>query len=191
VSRIKRLQKEIKGAEVSIERMSEEDVEDVMKIQKASCHFNEFHDSESTFMKVLEFFPEGCACLLVNGKKVGFIMCYPVIRGAEHLHKSRDNLSLTGKEDCLFIHEISIHPLFQRRGLIKPLFNYFNNLTNKLALKFQSLVAIPNFIEGTQEGQLIYHQTASFWNKVKGFKYKKYFPYKGMPTYYMEKKLNS
>lgn len=111
----------------------------------------------------------------------GYILLQPFYRGAvndvndvKEFSKwiaERDHLPRT-ETDCIYVHEISVHPDFRGQGLTMPLTQYAETLARGDNFKWLSLVAL-----GPALG---------FWKRT-GYTLEREIDYAGHACYYMEK----
>lgn len=119
-------------------------------------------------------------------KMAGYIITQPFNRGdvnevndttemTEWLEKHKGATLSRGPEQCLYIHEIAVHPDFRGQGLTRPLIEFTENLARKCGFQWMSLVALSSAF--------------SFWKRT-GYTLVRELDYEGHTCYYMEKRLD-
>jgi ribosomal protein S18 acetylase RimI-like enzyme len=165
--------------------MTREYVSDIVYIQKQS-YSKVYHESIDAFLNMIDSFSSGCYLLQVtvkdnngegtNRKEIaGYIISHPYVRGQIQKLNS-GSLTITGKEDCWYIHDCCLALKFQRKGLSKIMIQNVEQMTLSKGLDTICLVSVQN--------------TFKFWERL-GFKIKKELFYGDLPSYLMEKDLRS
>ncbi len=157
-----------KGHKIETGPVRNEDIDDLLDIQRR-CYTEEYIETGETFKGLIESYPDGNMLATVDGSAAGYIFFHPFFIG-----KVKDmNLSavrLTGKEDCMYIHDMCVHPAFRGMGITRPLLEHLNNVTRKAGFSVQALVSV--------------QQSRTFWESH-GFAVSRNITYGGKPAYYM------
>lgn len=121
-------------------------------------------------------------------KMCGYILAQPFDRGvindvsdvtelAKWLEAKKKSGNHTPSDDeCIYIHEISIHPDFRGQGLTRPLVEFTEKLARQHGYRWMSLVALETALP--------------FWKRT-GYTLVRKVDYEGHTCYYMEKCIDS
>jgi GNAT superfamily N-acetyltransferase len=122
---------------------------------------------------MLKAFPAGANFLVVGKKIVGYLFFHPWFSGrAKELNNK--SFSLTGKEDCLYLHDLAVLPEARGKGITKTALDYFDSVAKQLGFSQQFLVAV----QGSKE----------FWES-NGFSTIKEISYGNQTAYFMKKEI--
>jgi len=157
---------------VEIRRIEEGDLGKVLEIARLS-YTEEFYEDEEIYKMKCKFYPEGTLLLLCDGKEAGYLISHPA---EDDVVYSLNNYSLksSGKENCMYLHDVTIHPDFRKKGLMGRLMERFNELTKKEGFTRQTLVSV----QGSRP----------IWEKY-GFSVVKEIEYSGKKAYFMKRVL--
>jgi GNAT superfamily N-acetyltransferase len=157
-----------KGHKIETRPVESKDIDDLLDIQK-HCYTDEYIETGETFKGMMGAYPDGSVLATVDGSAAGYIFFHPFFIG-----KVKDmNLSavrLTGKEDCIYIHDMCVHPAFRGMGITKLLLGHLNNVTRGTGFSVQALVSV--------------QQSRAFWER-QGFAVSRSLTYGGKPAHYM------
>eukprot|EP01087_Luapelamoeba_hula_P008144 TRINITY_DN201_c0_g1_i1.p1 TRINITY_DN201_c0_g1~~TRINITY_DN201_c0_g1_i1.p1 ORF type:complete len:300 (-),score=53.58 TRINITY_DN201_c0_g1_i1:129-1028(-) len=114
----------------------------------------------------------------------GYVLAQRFFRGEIHADDDSQGLMETEKAvkegrkkyDCVYIHELSVHPAFRSKGCSSPLLARVDDLAIAEGVRHISLVALPD--------------ATDFWIH-QGFKELYKLDYAGIPSIYMEKELKA
>jgi len=124
----------------------------VIEIQN-KC-FQKFHEENiNVYDTFINVFPDGAWGAFYEDKLVGQIFFHPYKNQTEK--PLNTELTITGEEDCMYLHEIAVLPQYRSHGISNFLLDKFNEVSRKYQIMNQSLVSVENSVE--------------FWKK-KGFK---------------------
>lgn len=115
-----------------------------------------------------------CGYILAQPYRRGQINDVDDVKGFENWIRDRSRLP-RDDQDCIYIHEISMHPCARGKGLTLPLVQYTERIARKGGFKWMSLVSL-----GPALG---------FWKK-NGYVLVRELDYGGHTCYYMEKNLS-
>ncbi|MDP8262417.1 MAG: GNAT family N-acetyltransferase [Candidatus Ancaeobacter aquaticus] len=156
--------------DIKIKQIQDNDLDDVLDMQKQSF-LKEYQEERDTYKRKLDYYPEGNKLLTYDGQNAGYIISHPSCEN--HVHElNKQEMSSTGEENCMYLHDLAIHPEYRNKGLTHVLMEYFHSLTHKEGYKTQALVAVQN--------------SKSFWEKHE-FKSVKEIEYGGEKAYYMKR----
>ena len=160
-------------AHFTVRAVVHENLNEILELQKLSYR-KEYWETKETFETMLNVYPKGCRVVFVDSKAVGYLFFHPSLEGKiQKLNYT--SLKLTGKEDCMYLHDLSIHPDYRGKGITKFLLNYLNESTKEEGLHKQMLISVQDSV--------------LFWEK-NGFEKVEFIKdYGGLPAYYMIKSL--
>jgi GNAT superfamily N-acetyltransferase len=160
--------------EIKIKQVTHEDLDTIMELQK-SAYVEELLEKKEAYEKMLAAYPDGFKILLVDGRPAGYVFYHP---GFEDQIQPLDETSLkiTGEEDCMYLHDMVVHPDFRGKKLTRPLFECFDQATKEKGFTKQALVAVQDSFR--------------FWQKY-GFTVAKEIEYGGLPAYYMKREVKN
>lgn len=79
----------------------------------------EFWESNESFRRRVEQFPEGCrACVNEDDEVIGYMFCHPWVKGSVVPLDCR-NLKLPENPDCFYIHDIAVLTGHRRKGIAR------------------------------------------------------------------------
>lgn len=81
------------------------------------------------------------------------------------------SLSVSGEEDCYYLHDMCVHPAHQRRGITRLLFRKILQTAEEFGFDTLALVAV--------------QKSRKFW-EAKGFASRRKLLYGGLSAHYME-----
>ena len=149
------------------------EVEEVTKIQKL-CYNELFWETGESFAGMIDVYPRGCIGIFVNNIFSGYVFFHPYYK--DQVKPLNHVFRLDGTENCVYLHDLAIHPNYRGLGLSRILIDRVDLESCRIGLLTQCLVAV----QGSQ----------SFWQKH-GFKIIKEAKNYGHPTYYMKKRINT
>ena len=147
------------------------EIEEATKIQKL-CYNKLYWEGAETFARMVDVYPKGCIGLYVNDLLSGYVFFHPYqedrVKPLNHVFR------LNGAEDCVYLHDLAIHPNYRRLGLSRILMDLVDLETCNIGFVIQCLVAV----QGSH----------SFWQKF-GFKNIKEVENYGLNAYYMKRRI--
>lgn len=154
--------------EVSINRIVPSEIPLVLEIQR-DCYGEEYIEDSVTFARMIAVYPQGCLGVSVGGNLAGYVFFHPF---HENVVKPLDHpLALDGTEDCMYLHDIAVHPRYRGMAFTRALLERFDLETGNEGFNVQCLVSV----QGSQE----------FWRNH-GFEVvRKIEGYGETPAYYM------
>jgi ribosomal protein S18 acetylase RimI-like enzyme len=159
--------------EISTNFITSDDIEEVTKIQKL-CYNKLYWESCETFAGMVDVYPTGCIGLYVNDPLSGYVFFHPYqedrVKPLNHVFK------LDGTEDCVYLHDLAIHPNYRGLGLSKILMDLVDLETCNIDFVTHCLVAVQD--------------SHSFWQRY-GFKKIKEVENYGLHAYYMKRRIQS
>jgi len=157
---------------ISINQISLGEIESVLEIQR-DCYGEGYIEDSGTFTRMIAVYPQGCLGVSVGGIRAGYVFFHPY---HDNIVKPLDfQLALDGREDCMYLHDIAVHPRYRGMGLTRLLMEGFDRETRGEGFNVQCLVAV----QGSQE----------FW-RSNGFEVvREIESYGESPTYYMKRDL--
>jgi ribosomal protein S18 acetylase RimI-like enzyme len=143
----------MQGNQFIIRRMSETDLDIVLKIQSQS-YIPFFHESKAVFSEKLKLFPNGCCIGYLDNDPVAYLFSHP---WSQELIVELDTplKALPNNPDCYYIHDLSVSSQFHRKGIGKKMFSKAKELT--IEYHFTKIVLVA--VQGSQ----------NFWAKF-GFR---------------------
>jgi len=133
---------------ISIDRISLREIESVLEIQR-DCYGEGYIEDRETFTRMIAVYPQGCLGASVGGIFAGYVFFHPY---HENTVKPLDfPLDLDGTEDCMYIHDIAVHPRSRGMGLTRMLMERVDEETRSRGFDVQCLMAV----QGSQD----------FWEK--------------------------
>jgi GNAT superfamily N-acetyltransferase len=143
----------MKTEKILICRLSEIHIQEMMNIQKV-CFLEEYRESVSVYDTLIKVFPDGALGAFYNNSMLAYIFFHPY---KDKTVKPLDSgLALTGKENCMYLHEIAILPQYRAQGIPSLLIDEFDKVSRQYRMNSQSLVSVQDSME--------------FWKK-KGFEF--------------------
>ena len=152
-----------------VRQIVKEDLKQLLELQRV-CYVKNYWEDQSVFEKMLLVFPEGAFLILDKDKLIGYIFFHPYTFGK--IKSLNNSLMLLGDENCLYIHDLCIHPNYRGLGLTKLFLDLFNQKTHFYKYNYQALVAV----QGSEK----------FWRKF-GFQISKKIKYRDKDAYYLTK----
>jgi GNAT superfamily N-acetyltransferase len=141
----------IETEKIFICRLSEIHIQEMMDIQKI-CFREAYCENVFVYDALVKVFPDGAWGAFYNDRMIGYIFFHPYKdKTAKPLNSE---LLLTGKENCMYLHEIAILPQYRAQGIPSRLIYEFDKVSGQYRMNCQSLVSVQNSME--------------FWKK-KGF----------------------
>lgn len=117
------------------------DIDKIVNIQY-SCYSLDYHEPKEVFLEIMKAFPEGATGAFINGDLAGYIFFHPFSKNkVKPLHFL---LSLSGYEDCMYLHDIAILHNYRSLGISEMLLAKFNAETEKHNMDTQTLVGVQN-----------------------------------------------
>ena len=160
--------------EIKTRQIVQEDLDAIMEIQEAS-YSKEYQEGRETFEKMFEGYPEGFKIVLVDDEIAGYVFYHPAFEDKlQDLNET--TLEITGNENCMYLHDMAIHPKFRKLGLTRKLFECFDKATKEKGFRKQALVAVQG--------------SSGFWEKY-GFVVTKDVVYGGLPSHYMKREIKN
>jgi len=156
--------------DVEIRRIEERDLSKVLEIAALS-YTKEFYEDEEIYKMKRKLYPQGSLLLLCDGKEAGYLISHPAEEDVVY-QLNNYSLAASGKENCMYLHDVTVHPDFRKKGLMGRLLEEFNKLTEKEGFRSQTLVAV----QGSRP----------IWEKY-GFSVVKEIEYSGKKAYYMKR----
>ena len=132
----------------TIKKLTYACIDDILSIQ-ASVYIPEYHEKKETFTNIIKVFPEGCLGISYKNILCGYIFFHPYFK--ELIKPLNHKLIVLGTENCIYLHDIAIHPDHQKKGYSKILLHEADKQTKKQKISLQSLVSVQNSL--------------SFWQK--------------------------
>eukprot|EP01098_Paradermamoeba_levis_P007854 TRINITY_DN3275_c0_g1_i1.p1 TRINITY_DN3275_c0_g1~~TRINITY_DN3275_c0_g1_i1.p1 ORF type:complete len:182 (-),score=34.73 TRINITY_DN3275_c0_g1_i1:153-698(-) len=127
--------------EITIRNLTREDIQHVVFIQNCS-YPKALQEDENIFSSMLQSFPQGCFLILCDHQPAGYAFSFPYFqRKSKDLHNGC-TLSLTGKEDCLYLHDMAVHQNFRGKRLADMLLEKVESLALSLKLNVITLTAV-------------------------------------------------
>ena len=137
--------------EIMLKQLSKIHLKQIIEIQN-KC-FQKFHEENiNVYDTFISIFSDGAWGAFCENELVGQIFFHPYKNRIEK--PLNTELVITGKEECMYLHEIAILPQYRSHGISNSLLNKFNEISKKYKIMNQSLVSVENSLE--------------FWKK-KGF----------------------
>lgn len=112
------------------------DIENILKIQKL-CYPEYLHETGNVFLSILEL-SRFCYILEFNNQVIGYLMAH-LWNSIEEPPTLHDKLPFSYGDYC-FIHDIVIHPDYQKKGYASQLLNHLYK--NIEFIKQISIVAV-------------------------------------------------
>ena len=131
--------------EHTIKQLNRNNIEDLMLLEK-KCFSESLAEGKDSFFHAAEIYPKGSVLLYIKDKIAGALFFHPYFEGKVQKIKST-GITLTGEENCMYLHSFSIHPDFRGKGLTQILFDHFNNVSLEEGYKIQALMAV----QGSEE----------------------------------------
>lgn len=131
--------------------IQEKHLEQINQIQRAS-YPPALYDDIELFRKIVNSLKSICLCLVdTNGDDFairGYILGYPVRGDRQNFEsgpeESGDNQAADDLQDTMYVHDLCIHPNFQRQGLGSQLLSTFEErVKNNSVLAVAVLEALP------------------------------------------------
>lgn len=145
------------------------DIDKVMALQSLSYR-DDLLESRDVFEIMRDVYSKGAVAVIVDNEFAGYIFFHKYKKG--NVKPLNSLLKLNGNENCMFLHDICVHPDFRGLGLTKLLLKEFDKETESEHLGYQALIAVQNSEE--------------FWKKC-GFKIANIVKYGNKMAYYMIK----
>ena len=137
--------------QIYISELSKTHLPEMMIIQH-TCFEEIYREEEFVYETLIDVFPQGALGAFCDDKLIGYIFFHPYYyQTAKPLNSA---LKLTGDEDCMYLHEITVLPQYRSHGIPSRLIKEFYKVSEQYQMKYQSLVSVQNSI--------------GFWEK-KGF----------------------
>jgi GNAT superfamily N-acetyltransferase len=143
----------IKTEKILICHLSEIHIQEMMDIQKI-CFREVYRENVFVYDTLIKVFPDGAWGAFYNESLIGYIFFHPY---KDQTVKPLDSgLLITGKENCMYLHEIAILPQYRAQDISSRLTDEFDKVSRQYRMRYQSLVSVQNSME--------------FWKK-KGFEF--------------------
>ena len=157
---------------VTINRITLDEIAFVLEIQR-DCYGEGYIEDSHTFTRMIAVYPQGCLGVSVGGVLAAYVFFHPyrddVVKPLDHL------LVLNGTEDCMYMHDIAVHPRYRGMGLARMLMERVDHETRRGGFEVQCLVAV-------QDSQ-------DFWRKHEFETVRMIESYGESPAHYMKRNL--
>lgn len=142
----------------------------VDKIQRLAYNPRYWEDRDA-FLAMSTSYAKGARLLLVGGAPVGYVFAYPCVDGMVMPLNPRQ-VTKSEHSNCMYIHDLAVHPKFRGRGLGGRLLEQVDLMTVAEAYDMQTLTSV----QGSD----------AFWIR-KGFAAVMTVEYAGSPANYMRR----
>ncbi len=152
-------------SKLSLRTATEADLALILRIQAAS-YPNAYQEGVETFRSLVRLYPDGCR---LAGEDAGYIFSHPWRKG-EPRPLNTSAWTLPAEPNCLYLHDLAIHPDRRSQGTAQTLVDYFFDHCRSLQLPEACLTAVQG--------------SAAYWERH-GFRIVEAVTYGGLPAFYM------
>lgn len=124
-----------------IKYIAQKDLDFVIEIQRCSYTPN-YHERKNVFQNRINLFRHGCKMAFLDDYPIAYLFSHPWRMDFPLVALDTLITRLPDDPDCLYIHDISVHPNFRGRGIGKQMVTEAKNISRKLNLKYMILVAV-------------------------------------------------
>lgn len=139
---------------IRIKQLIEDDLSKIIEIQ-TNTYTPEFWESKASFASKLKTFPTGCWKGYYNNKIISYLFSFPWSQHKPFIELGSILNELPLNQDCYFIHDLSVSPNYQRKGIGYLMFNKAKEVALEKNLTQIFLIAVQD--------------SYYFWQKI-GFK---------------------
>jgi GNAT superfamily N-acetyltransferase len=151
---------------MTIQQLQPADLARVMVIQQ-QAYVPQLIESETSFLSKMRLFPQGAFGYRVDGQLAAYLFCHPW-RSRSVVEVSDVLAHLPPFPDCLYLHDLAVHPHYRGLGIARTLIEHAFALGALMNLTAVELVAVQD--------------AAAFWKSI-GFIPLHYFEYTaGVPA---------
>jgi GNAT superfamily N-acetyltransferase len=124
---------------LGINPLSEIHIPEMMEIQKI-CFQEVYRESIFVYDTLVKVFSDGAWGAFYQDRMIGYIFFHPYKN--QTVKPLDSGLVLTGKEDCMYLHEIAVLPQHRAQGIPGRLIDAFDKVSGQYRMKDQSLVSV-------------------------------------------------
>ncbi len=130
---------------VKIRRALLNDMESILTIQ-ALCYYAIEPENEVSMASKIMTSPDTCFVANNNREILGYLLAIPALLG-EPPTLNDQTQSLDKTANCLYLHDLAIHPDARGKGIAKLLLDQFMNIVHEKFYNAISLVSIQNSVD--------------------------------------------